>query len=291
MRKVRMRVEHDLFKCVTHSHMTESCHTEEWWIISHMFSTVPSISRRTCTSTNGRTRSSRSYTHVPLTCLTRRIHTCLCLSSCIYERDSFSDVTDHPRTKTFLTSNSIKTFIHIFWVIMSVPWKMLQCIAVFHIEVQWVRWRSVLKCVAVCCSVLQCVAVFRIEVQWVRWSSVLKCVAVCGSVLQCVAVCCGVLYSVTVRQVLQYIAVFCIVLWCDMIERTIFRWIKKKKMRLVFVKKVNHMKGCAVYGMGWLRLVASLKLLVFFAEYRLFYRALLQKRPMILRSLLIGATP
>jgi len=28
-----------------------------------------------------------------------------------------------------------------------------------------------------------------------------------------------------------------------------------------------------------------------FAEYRLFYRALLQKRPMILRSLLIVATP
>jgi len=31
--------------------------------------------------------------------------------------------------------------------------------------------------------------------------------------------------------------------------------------------------------MGWLRLVGSLKLQVSFAEYRLFYRALLQKRP------------
>ena len=29
--------------------------------------------------------------------------------------------------------------------------------------------------------------------------------------------------------------------------------------------------------MGWLRLVGSLKLYVSFAEYRLFYRALLQK--------------
>jgi len=28
-----------------------------------------------------------------------------------------------------------------------------------------------------------------------------------------------------------------------------------------------------------------------FAEYRLFYRALLQKRPMILRSLILVATP
>jgi len=31
--------------------------------------------------------------------------------------------------------------------------------------------------------------------------------------------------------------------------------------------------------MGWLRLVGSLKLSISFAEYRLFYRALLQKRP------------
>jgi len=44
-------------------------------------------------------------------------------------------------------------------------------------------------------------------------------------------------------------------------------------------------------GMGWLRLVGSLKLQVSFAENRLFYRALLQKRPIILRSLLIVATP
>ena len=43
--------------------------------------------------------------------------------------------------------------------------------------------------------------------------------------------------------------------------------------------------------MGSLRLVGSLKLQVSFEEYRLFYRALLQKRPMILRSLLIEATP
>jgi len=43
--------------------------------------------------------------------------------------------------------------------------------------------------------------------------------------------------------------------------------------------------------MGWLQRVGSFKLWVSFAEYRLFYRALLQKRPMILRSLLIVATP
>jgi len=43
--------------------------------------------------------------------------------------------------------------------------------------------------------------------------------------------------------------------------------------------------------MGWLPLVGSLKLHISLAEYRLFYRALLQKRPIILRSLLIAATP
>jgi len=43
--------------------------------------------------------------------------------------------------------------------------------------------------------------------------------------------------------------------------------------------------------MEWLRLVGSFKLQVSFAEYRLFYRALLQKKPIMLRSLLIVATP
>jgi len=43
--------------------------------------------------------------------------------------------------------------------------------------------------------------------------------------------------------------------------------------------------------MVWLRLVGSLKLQVSFAEYSLFYRALLRKRPTILRSLRIVATP
>jgi len=38
------------------------------------------------------------------------------------------------------------------------------------------------------------------------------------------------------------------------------------------------------WAIGWLRLVGSLKLLVSFAEYRLFHRALLQKRPVIWSS-------
>jgi len=43
--------------------------------------------------------------------------------------------------------------------------------------------------------------------------------------------------------------------------------------------------------MGWLQWVGALKLQVSFGEYSLFYRSLLQKRPIILRSLLIEAIP
>jgi len=50
------------------------------------------------------------------------------------------------------------------------------------------------------------------------------------------------------------------------------------------------MKSDVDIHMGWLRSVGSLKLYVSFAEYSLFYRALLQKRPVLLRSLPIEAT-
>ena len=43
--------------------------------------------------------------------------------------------------------------------------------------------------------------------------------------------------------------------------------------------------------MGWLRLVGSLNVQVSFAEYSLFHRAFLQKRPITLRSLRIVANP
>ena len=47
----------------------------------------------------------------------------------------------------------------------------------------------------------------------------------------------------------------------------------------------------AVSCKGWLRLVGALKLQVSIGKYSLFYRALLQKRPIILRRVLIVATP
>jgi len=92
--------------------------------------------------------------------------------------------------------------------------------------------------------------------------------------------------------------------------RRLASWVKKRDPRQVifFWKKIPTAMSADIYQkptldkwisnslfeslyMGWLRLVGSLKLQVSFAKYRLFYRALLQKRPMILRSILIVATP
>jgi len=66
--------------------------------------------------------------------------------------------------------------------------------------------------------------------------------------------------------------------------------------RVMTMKESSHMYAgvmshIRMSHVGWLQLVGSLKLYVSFAEYHLFYRALLQKRLIILRSLLIEATP
>jgi len=66
---------------------------------------------------------------------------------------------------------------------------------------------------------------------------------------------------------------------------------RKVVCTLQFVYTVRGVVSVLNLIMGWLQLVGSLKIYVSFAEYRLFYRALLQKRPIILRSLLIVATP
>ena len=62
---------------------------------------------------------------------------------------------------------------------------------------------------------------------------------------------------------------------------------------LQLVCTISWCAGCTTTaaGMGWLRLVGSFKLQVSFTDYRLVYRALLQKSPVILRSLLVEATP
>jgi len=60
---------------------------------------------------------------------------------------------------------------------------------------------------------------------------------------------------------------------------------------LLIVATPYRMAVHAVCDMGLLRLVGSWTLYVSFAEYSLFYRAFLQRKPMILRSLLIVPTP
>ena len=157
-----------------------------------------------------------------------------------------------------------------------------------------------------CCSVLQCVPVYqhRETNRLVDVCNVLQCAAVCCSVLPCVAVCCSVL---------RCVAVCCRVLQCVSVYQ------HREPNRLVDVGKSTteyisanirfytvlpynimhcntHPHAAMHYNalqhtMGWLRSVGSIKLQVSFAEYSLFYRALLQKRPIILSILLTKATP
>jgi len=67
---------------------------------------------------------------------------------------------------------------------------------------------------------------------------------------------------------------------------TTFEW-----CMMIMIDDDNTRNVVFLSDMGWLRWVGSLKLHVSFAEYRLLYRTLLQKRPIILRSLLLEATP
>ena len=87
------------------------------------------------------------------------------------------------------------------------------------------------------------------------------------------------------RPLLQCVAVCCSVLqWCSASESL-------QSLSLLQCVAVSRQCIAQTLPMGWLRLVGALKLCVSFAEYSLFYRALLQKRPTIPRSLPIIATP
>jgi len=83
------------------------------------------------------------------------------------------------------------------------------------------------------------------------------CVAVSCSALQCVVVC-------VVSRVRRCVVLCCSELQCVAVCCSVLR-----------------SSVCRLFTTGWLRLVGSLKLWVSFAEYSLFYRALLQKRPII----------
>jgi len=96
------------------------------------------------------------------------------------------------------------------WQCLAVP-----CIALrFFAFRRWplASWQhAMLRYKAVCCSVLQCVAVCCSVLQCAAvCCSVLQCAAVCCSVLQCAAVCCGMMQYVAVRTS----ALQCLVLRC-----------------------------------------------------------------------------
>jgi len=122
------------------------------------------------------------------------------------------------------------------------------------------------QCVAVWCSafcsVVQCGAV---------WCSVVQCGVVWCSVLQYATVCCSV---------------FCIVVLCAAVCCIMFQCVAALEARPVSLSWSFSQKD-----MGWLRLVGSLKLLVSFAKEPRKRDYILQKRPRILRILLIAATP
>jgi len=100
-----------------------------------------------------------------------------------------------------------------------------------------------------------------------------------GRVLQCVAVCCSVLQCVAVRcSVLQCIAVCCIITNEAATLLTVeSMWRKRSSINSIKYLGVYYNLSSSYSPMGWLRLVGSLKLLVSFADYSLFSRALLQK--------------
>jgi len=116
-----------------------------------------------------------------------------------------------------------------------------------------------LQCVAVCCSVLHTTHKARYKTPTYLRAAWLIPVAMTCSALQHVASCCSVLQCTDTHSLTH-----------------------------TYTQELPLLR--TIHDMGWLRLVGSLRLWVSFAEYSLFYRALLQTRPIILRSLLIVTT-
>jgi len=121
-----------------------------------------------------------------------------------------------------------------------------------------------------------------LSVRWAVRCSVLCCVAASCSVLQCVAACCSVL---------QYVALRCSVLQCVAVCCSIFCRYTFWHPTYLFYSTQILIRLPPAMPMGWLRLVGSLKWWVPFAKEPYKRDDILQKRPVILRSLLIVATP
>ena len=115
---------------------------------------------------------------------------------------------------------------------------------------------------------------------------VCMCVGVCVFVRACVCVCMYVCVCVCVRESVWVCVCVCVqgihaALTSTHIDHTLKRMYWLKHLR-TYTRQSD---------MGWLQSVGSIKLHVSFAEYCLFHRALLQKKPIILSILLTKATP
>ena len=124
----------------------------------------------------------------------------------------------------------------------------------------------VAACLSACCS--SCIAHDCEK----SWDTATHCmhffgVAVCCSVLQRVAACCSVLQRVAVRVSHMMVRSH------EILQRT-----------ALFLFLFTFWYGVATIS-------RLLKIIGLFGRHSLFYRALLQKRPILLRSLLIIATP
>jgi len=154
------------------------------------------------------------------------------------------------------------------------------CIYNRYIRGLWHDWRWLLRCVALCCSMLQHTATYCNTMQHTSSSDDLRGRTSCGPYC----------------NILQHTATHCNTLHLQMtyeeqhrVDTMFFHAFNPKHLRICI--GYHAPKEFLLHHMGWLRLVGSLKLQVSFAEHHLFDRALLQKRPVILRSLLIVATP
>jgi len=157
---------------------------------------------------------------------------------------------------------------------------------------------SVLLCVAVCCSLLGCCSEVWTSNTWslVHFMTRMTTFSSC-SVLQCDAVWCSVMQCVIVCfNVLQYVTVC-----CSVSQYVVF--IKHEKHGSFMAHMTFSLHFAVSYvctpclwllhqcHMGGLRLVGSLILQISFAKETYRRGDILQKRPIILRSLLVVGTP
>ena len=149
------------------------------------------------------------------------------------------------------------------------------------------------------------------------WKKSFKCTYINIHLYECVCVCFDTLeyplcdHCYSKKNVYEYIYMYIYIYiylsmgvclwhaWIAFAPQLVLQNSQKSAVQLPSIVSVSFtVPFCSVFPLLWgflcmrsLRFVGSLKLYVSFAQYRFFYRALLQKRPVIWRSLRIEASP